>query len=120
MGRIGPMTVIAMSRTEIDRMSVLHDLADGRIRIAEASTLMGLGRRQVFRLAKAYRQQGPEALVSRRRGRPSNRCYPADLREAAIGVIRERYSDFGPALAAEELSGLNGIQLARSTGRAAR
>ena len=46
------MTVIAMSRTEIDRMSVLHDLADGRIRIAEASTLMGLGRRQVFRLAR--------------------------------------------------------------------
>jgi len=47
------MTVIAMSRTEIDRMSVLQDLADRRIRIAEASTLMGLGRRQVFRLAKA-------------------------------------------------------------------
>jgi hypothetical protein len=37
MGSIGPMTVIAMSRTEIDRMSVLDDLADGRIRIAEAS-----------------------------------------------------------------------------------
>src|SRR6266849_7806992 len=48
------MTVITMSRTEIDRMSVLQDLADGRIRIAEASTLMGLGRRQVFQLAKAY------------------------------------------------------------------
>ena len=47
------MTVIAMSRTEIDRMSVLHDLADGRIRIAEASALMGLGRRQVFRLGTA-------------------------------------------------------------------
>jgi len=43
------MTVITMSRTEIDRMSVLHDLADGRIKIAEASTLMGLGRRQVRR-----------------------------------------------------------------------
>jgi winged helix-turn helix protein len=58
------MTVITMSRTEIDRMSVLHDLADGRIRIAEASTLMGLGRRQVFRLAKAYGKHGPQALVS--------------------------------------------------------
>jgi hypothetical protein len=64
------MTVLAMSRTEIDRMSVLHDLADGRIRIAEASALMGLGRRQVFRLAKNYAQRGPEALVSRKRGRP--------------------------------------------------
>jgi hypothetical protein len=29
------MTVITMSRTEIDRMSVLHDLADGRINGAE-------------------------------------------------------------------------------------
>jgi hypothetical protein len=28
-----------MSRTEIDRMNVLHDLADGRIWIAEASML---------------------------------------------------------------------------------
>jgi hypothetical protein len=56
------MTVITMSRTEIDRMSVLHDLAEGRIKIAEASNLMALGRRQVFRLAKAYGKHGPEAL----------------------------------------------------------
>ena len=69
----GPMTVIAMSRTEIDRMSVLHDLADGRIKVAEASALMKLWQRQVFRLAKAYGQHGPQALVSRRRGKPSNR-----------------------------------------------
>ena len=59
------MTVITMSRTEIDRMSVLHDLADGRIKVAGASALMGVGRRQVFRLAKAYDKHGPQALVSR-------------------------------------------------------
>ena len=111
------MTVIAMSRTEIDRMSVLHDLADGRIRIAEASTLMGLGRRQVFRLAKAYGKHGPQALVSRRRGRPSNRCYPTALRAEVIGILRERYSDFGPTLAAEKLAELHGIDLARETVR---
>src|SRR3982075_2396753 len=111
------MTVIAMSRTEIDRMSVLQDLAASRIKVAEAATLMRLGRRRVFGLPKAYSQQGPEALVSRRRGRPSNRCYPADLREAAIGVIRERYSDFGPTLAAEKLADLHDIHLARETVR---
>jgi hypothetical protein len=111
------MTVIAMSRTEIDRMSVLHDLADGRIRIAEASALMGLGRRQVFRLTKAYGKHGPEALVSRRRGKPSNRCYPTALRAEVIGIIRERYSDFGPTLAAEKLAELHEIHLARETVR---
>ncbi len=111
------MTVIAMSRTEIDRMSVLQDLAANRIKVTEAATLMSIGRRQVFRLAKAYAQRGPEALVSRKRGRPSNHAYPADLRDAAIGIIRERYPDFGPTLAAEKLAELHDIHLARETVR---
>jgi hypothetical protein len=111
------MTVITMSRTEIDRMSVLQDLAASRLKVTEAATLMGLGRRQVFRLAKAYAERGPGALVSRKRGRPSNRCYPSALRAAAIGIIRERYSDFGPTLAAEKLAELHGIHLARETVR---
>ena len=111
------MTVITMSRTEIDRMSVLQDLAASRIKVTEAATLMSLGRRQVFRLAKAYAQRGPEALVSRRRGRPSNRAYPGDLRDMATGIIRERYPDFGPTLAAEKLAELHDIHLARETVR---
>src|SRR4030088_1421062 len=109
------MTVITMSRTEIDRMSVLQDLADRRIRIAEASTLMGLGRRQVFRRAKAYDKHGPQALVSRRRGRPGNRCYPTALRAEVIGIIKERYPDFGPSMAAEKLAELHGVYLAGET-----
>src|SRR5258708_16693072 len=111
------MTVITMSRTEIDRMSVLQDLAAGRLKVTEAATLMGVGGREVFRLAKAYAERGPGALVSRKRGRPSNRCYPSALRAAAIGIIRERYSDFGPTLAAEKLAELHGIHLARETVR---
>ena len=109
------MTVIMMSRSEIDRMSVLRDLAEQRIKVSEAARLMRLGCRQVFRLAKAYRQRGPAALVSRRRGKPSNRSYPAALRAEAIGLIRERYCDFGPTLAAEKLAELHGIHLGRET-----
>src|SRR5258707_15312285 len=111
------MTVITMSRTEIDRMSVLQDLAAGRLKVTEAATLMGLGGRQVFRLAKAYARRGPGALVSRRRGRPSNRPHPGGLRDMAIGLIRERYPDFGPTLAAEKVAGLPDITLGRETGR---
>src|SRR5882757_5002120 len=85
------MTVITMSRTEIDRMSVLQDLAARRIKVTEAATLMGLGRRQVFRLAKAYGRHGLQALVSRRRGRPSNRCYPTASRAASRGRYQPLY-----------------------------
>jgi len=35
------MTVILMSRSEIDRMNVLRDLAEERIRVSEAATLIG-------------------------------------------------------------------------------
>jgi hypothetical protein len=35
----------------------------------------------------------------------------------AIGIIRERYADFGPTLAAEKLAELHGICLARETVR---
>ncbi|ABE64744.1 Integrase, catalytic region (plasmid) [Nitrobacter hamburgensis X14] len=111
------MTVITMSRTEIDRMDVLQDLAAGRIKVAAAATLMDLGRRQVYRLAKGYSRSGPKALVSRRRGLPSNRSYPTTLRETVIGIIQERYGDLGPTLATEKLAELHGICLARETVR---
>ena len=111
------MTVIAMSGPEITRMNVLRDLAEARLTAGEAATLMGVGRRQVFRLAKAYRQHGPQALVSRRRGQPSNRSYPVCLRMQVIDLIRERYSDFGPTLASEKLAELHGIHLGRETVR---
>jgi hypothetical protein len=109
------MTVIVMSRLEIDRMNVLRDLTEDRIGISEAATLMRLGRRQVFRLAKAFRQRGPAALVSRQRGKPSNRSYPIALRTEVVGIIRERYADFGPTLAVEKLAELHAIQLSRET-----
>jgi len=46
-----------------------------------------------------------------------NCCYPTALRVEVIGIIRERYSDFGPMLAAEKLAGLHEIHLGRETVR---
>src|SRR3954468_9174006 len=117
MGSWRLMTVTLMSRSEIDRMNVLRDLAEERIRVSEAATLMGLGRRQVLRLAKAFRQRGPAALASRRRGQPSNRSYPGVLRTEVMGIIRERYANFGPTLAGEKLPEPHGIGLALETFR---
>jgi hypothetical protein len=37
------------------------------------------------------------------------------LRTEVIGIIRERYSDFGPTLVGEKLAELHGIHLGRET-----
>src|SRR5918993_816673 len=87
----------------------------GRIRIADACTLLGLKRRQVFRLLSAFRTRGAVSLVSSRRGRPSNNRLPAAVRELAVAIVRERYADFGPMLACEKLSQRHGCRVSRET-----
>jgi hypothetical protein len=52
------MTVIQMSDRELSRLRVMIDLADGRLTLEAAGTLMGIGRRQVFRLCRAFEASG--------------------------------------------------------------
>jgi hypothetical protein len=53
------MTVITMSRNELTRLRVLIDVADGRLSVADATGLIGVGRRQVYRLLDAFQARGP-------------------------------------------------------------
>ena len=111
------MALITMSKKELGRLETLIDLVEGRITAAQAAGLIGVGERQVFRLLKAYRTRGAEGLVSRRRGRPSNRRYPEPDRESVLATIHEHYADFGPTLAAEKLAEVHGLRLGRETVR---
>ena len=109
------MTVITMSRTELSRLRVMIDLADGRTRVEDAATLMGLQRRQVYRLLDAFRAHGPDALISKRRDKPSNRAHGATFRQTCLAIVRERYEDFGPTLAAEKLVEVHGLPIGVET-----
>ena len=111
------MTVRLMSDGELRRLEVLRDLDRLRLTTAAAGELLGLERRQVFRLLKVYRAEGAAGLISKRRSRPSNRRKPEALRGKVLALIRERYWDFGPTLAAEKLGELHGIVLGRETVR---
>ncbi len=66
----------------------------------------------MFRLLKAYRADGAAGLISKQRGRRGNRRTPESQRDAALAIIRERYSDFGPTLAAEKLREFHGVTFA--------
>ncbi len=109
------MALHFMSDKELTRLEILRDLASGRLTTPAAAQLLGLERRQVQRLAKAYQQQGATALISKKRGQPSNRRTPPDVKTQALELIRERYSGFGPTLAAEKLRELHGVYIGRET-----
>lgn len=64
------MAVLSMSKQEFNRLDVLLRVQSGRLRVADACALMGLHRRQVFRLLRGLRLDGAPNLLSRRRGLP--------------------------------------------------
>lgn len=109
------MAVIQMSDRELTRLRVMIDLADGRLTVAAAEALMGLGRRQIFRLRRAFATDGPSALASRRRGHPSNRRHGETFRRTVLGLVRERYPDFGPTLASEKLAERHDLKIGVET-----
>jgi transposase len=109
------MAVLVVSEMELSRLDTLQRIAERRLTCTAAAKLLGLSRRQVHRLLNAYRAQGPAALVSKRRGQPSNRRYPAELRRKALGLVREHYHDFGPTFAAEKLAEHHDLRVSHET-----
>lgn len=109
------MTVITMSRKELARLQVLIDAADKRLSIDDAAALIGVTRRQAYRLLDVFRQRGADGLISVRRGRPSNRAHGAVFRETVLGIVRDKYIDFGPTLAAEKLREVHGLPVGVET-----
>jgi Winged helix-turn helix len=83
-----------MSTREFGRLEVLLGVRSGRLRISDACALLGLRRRQVFRLLRGLRRDGAASLVSKRRGRPSNRRLPGEVRDLALALVPERHADF--------------------------
>jgi len=71
----------------------------------------------VYRLCTAFEARGAAGLASAKRGRPSHRKLSLAVREQALGLIRERYRDFGPTLACEKLVELHGLTVSVETVR---
>ena len=69
----------------------------------------------MFRLLRGLRQDGATSLLSKRQGKPSNHRLPVEVRSLALSIVRERYPDFGPSLAAEKLAKHHGCSVSRET-----
>jgi Helix-turn-helix domain len=109
------MAVLSMSKQEFSRLDVLLRFQSGRLRVEDACALIGLRRRQVFRLLRGLKQEGATSLLSKRRGKPGNHRLLAVVRTLALSLVRERYADFGPTFAAEKLAEVHGCSVSRET-----
>jgi hypothetical protein len=110
--------ILAMSTTERDRLRVIEAVCERRMKQGQAGERLGLSVRQIKRLVRAYRGHGARALISVRRGRPSNRRIAPSECEHFIDLVRRHYRDFGPTLACEYLTERHGFTRSVPTLRA--
>ena len=109
------MAVLSMSDGELRRLEVLRDVDRGGLPVGAAAQLLERSERQVWRLLKAFRAEGAPGLISKKRGRPSNRKTSEAIRSAVLWIVRQNYADFGPTLAAEKLAGEHGFAFSSET-----
>lgn len=106
-----------MTAKDVLRSQVMAQVVDGKLDQASAASRLGISVRQVKRLKRRLQEEGAQGLLSKKRGRPSNRRTPPDVLAKAVALIGECYADFGPTLACEKLQELHEIKLSVETVR---
>jgi hypothetical protein len=101
--------LICMSHRELTRLEILQRVEDRQLNQTQAATMLGMTPRQMRRLVRSYRAQGPEGLVSKKRGKIGNHRRPEAFRDHILAIVREHYADFGPTLAREKLLERHGL-----------
>jgi transposase len=109
------MGLIAMSERDLQRIEVLSKVIADRMTLVSVAHVLGLSTRQVRRLLERIRTTGAASIRHKAFGRPSNNRINDGLRNYALTLIRERYWDFGPTLAAEKLAERDGLTVSRET-----
>jgi transposase len=111
--------VIEMTTKDVLRSQVMAQVMEGKLDQASAAARLAISVRQVKRLKRRLQDEGTAGLLSKKRGRPSNRRTSADVLAKAVALIGERYADFGPTFACETLEELHEIKLSVETVRKA-
>jgi transposase len=112
----GPMETerIELSQRERDWLKVLHEVEQKHLTQREAAQRLKRTDRQVRRMLLRIREHGDGGIVHRLRGRPSNRKLAGTWEQKILARVGQRYADFGPTLAAEQLA-KEGVLVSRET-----
>ncbi len=85
------------------RFSVITQVIKKEIKPGQAAKILDLSVRQIRRLKTAITISGKDTIGHGLRGKESNHQIDPQVKEKALTLIREKYSDFKPTFASEKL-----------------
>jgi transposase len=105
--------MLVLSTRDRDRLKVLHEVQQGQLRQREAAEQLKVTDRWVRQLLRRVRREGDRGVVHRLRGRASPRRLGERKRGKILKLVKAKYRDFGPTLAAEYLGEEDGIAISK-------
>lgn len=101
-----------MSIKESERLKILTKVTDRQLTQLAASKLLNISLRQVKRLCKQLKIEGTKGILSKKRGKRSNRRFDDEFRKKVKEtVFHPSYEGYGPTLMQETLNERHGINV---------
>lgn len=102
-------TTFLMSKQQLKVHDVLQRVERKEVSQVKAAQLLGVTDRTIRNRLDRLEQEGPASLIHGLKGEPSNNHLSESEERRISNILRGKYPDFGPTLAAEKLSELHGI-----------
>jgi hypothetical protein len=107
--------IIMASSKELKKLHIIRKFLEKQIKQVEAAKILDLSTRQIRRIAFKLKNEGDSAIAHSLRGKPSNNATSKSVKDMAIALYKKNYWDFGPTLASEKLSQIDGIDVSKET-----
>lgn len=107
--------VFSMSKHELEKHRILSAVQNKEISQIKGAEILQLSTRQIRNLLYKLDSEGPKGLISKKRGKTSNRSFPSKFKNEILEIIQQNYSDFGPTLVKEKLFEKHQITISSET-----
>lgn len=104
-----------MTQKDLSVHNLILKIQEKGIKQVKAAEILGVSDRHFRRLLKAFREQGPQGLLSKRRGKPSNSRLKDEIREKIVKKLKTTYTECGPSFAWEKLVKVEKINVSAET-----
>lgn len=111
------MADVGFTSEEQFKLQVIKEVIEKKIKSGQAAKILDVSVRQIRRLRNAVKQRGDLAVKHGLKGKQSNHHIADTVKEKALQVLRENYSDFKPTFATEKLQENHAIVISPETTR---
>jgi transposase len=111
------MEKLTLNLKEQNRIKVLNQLETKVLTIKQATVVLGVSERQLWRMLARYRKEGVAGIAHGNRGRKPINAFDESLRQRIIELAKFRYKGFNHQHFTEKLNENEDIIISRSTVR---